>query len=132
MPRQDVGLGWGLRADRLTFDIQGVGGQTVEIFYDVHCPRTVLCVHTRHMPVWRLGWRSCVAVMVGEGGVFSTCAVVSGSKNERVVTLANSPLGLWRCRLVDEELERVDADGFGRSMSEISWKLLVCVLCSRV
>ena len=40
--------------------------------------------------------------MVGEGGVFSTCAVVLGSKNERVVvTLANSPLGLRHCRLVD-------------------------------
>jgi hypothetical protein len=61
--------------------------------------------------------------MVGEGGVFSTCTVVSGSKNERVVTLANSPLGLRR-RLVDEEFERVDAGGFGRSTLEMSWILL--------
>ena len=61
--------------------------------------------------------------MVGEGGVVSTCTVVSGSKNERVVTLANSPLALRR-RLVDEELERVDAGGFGRSTSEMSWILL--------
>ena len=58
--------------------------------------------------------------MVGEGGVFSMGTVVSGSKNERVVTLANSPLGLWCRRLVDEELERVDVGGFGRSMSEMS------------
>ena len=51
------------------------------------------------------GWRSCVAVMVGEGGVFLTCAVVLGSKNERVVVmLANSPLGLRHCRLVNEYL----------------------------
>jgi hypothetical protein len=64
--------------------------------------------------------------MTGEGGVFSTCTVVSGSKKERVVTLANSPLGLRR-RLVDEELERMEAGGggFGRGTSEMSWMLLV-------
>lgn len=61
--------------------------------------------------------------MTGEGGVFSMCTVVSGSKKERVVTLANSPLGLRR-RLVDEELERVEAGGFGRATSEMTWMLL--------
>ena len=37
--------------------------------------------------------------------------------------LANSPLGLQR-RLVDEELERVDAGGFGRLTSKMSWIML--------
>ena len=60
---------------------------------------------------------------IGEGGEFSMCTVVSGSKNERVVTLANSPLGLQR-RLVDKELERVDTGGFGRLTSEMNWILL--------
>ena len=61
--------------------------------------------------------------MVDEGGVFSTCTFVSGSKNERLVMIANSPLGLRRL-LVDEELERVDAGGVGRLTSEMSWILL--------
>ena len=59
---------------------------------------------------------------IGEGGEFSR-TVVSGSKNERVMTLVNSPLGLRR-RLVDKELERVNAGGFGRLTSEMNWILL--------
>ena len=35
------------------------------------------------------------------------------------MTLANSPLGLRR-GLVDEELERVEAGGFGRATSEMT------------
>lgn len=57
--------------------------------------------------------------MIGEGGVFSTCTVESDSKKERVVMLFDSPLGLRR-RLMDDELERMEAGGFGRAASEMT------------
>src|SRR6266702_5168845 len=61
--------------------------------------------------------------MTGEGGVFSTCTVESGSKKERVVMPSDSPLSLRR-RLVEDELERVEAGGFGRATLETTWILL--------
>jgi hypothetical protein len=61
--------------------------------------------------------------MTGEGGIFSTCTVESGSKKERVVMLFDPPLCLRR-RLVDDELERVETGGFGRATSEMTRMLL--------
>ena len=61
--------------------------------------------------------------MVGEGRYFRHVQSYR-VRRMRVVTLANSPLGLRHRRLVDEELERVDVGDFGRLMSEMNWKLL--------
>ena len=80
----------------------------MRIFCDAYCPWTVLCVYTQHLSARSSGLTLlCGSHDWGKEGV-------SGSKMERVVTLANSPLGLRR-RLVDEEFD-VEANGFGRQL----------------